>query len=101
MSPICSWCGPRQEARNGATAQLGVGPASHRAATADRKRSAGVAEWGSGSTVRDLGDSLPHLTAGKRPREFHAARGAELGRAGCGGRPFASDGVLFGLTPAL
>ena len=81
-----------EKARNRAAAERGRGPASRRAATADRKRSAGVAGRGSGSVVRDLGNSFPYAAAGQRPGELHAARGIELARAGRGGRAFPSDG---------
>ncbi len=67
-----------------ATAERGRRQVPHRAATADRKYSAGVVGRGIGSPVRHLGDSLPYAAAGQRPSELHPARGIELACAGRG-----------------
>ena len=56
-----------QKARDGAAAERRRGPVSRGAATADGKRSAGVAGRSAGSPVRDLGNSLSHPAAGQRP----------------------------------
>ena len=81
-----------ENAGNGATAERGRGPVSRGAATAYRKRSAGVDGWRPGSIVRHLGDSLSYAAAGQRRGELHAARRIELARAGGGGGAVHSHG---------